>query len=989
VHNNISSLYLNRKKETPVKNIEKSLQHSKLALEIFTKSLVPVDWAQAQNNLANALSKRFQEEQSPDIDEILKHYNLAMEIYTREGFPFEWANIQCGIGIVYRDLIFEDSAKNIETSIEFFNKAGECYKRENYLFELAKTKNELGRAYDKRILGNHVGNIETAIFHFDEALNILKRNDYPFEWAMAQNNRANSYLNRIKGDRSENIEFAITCCNDALGVWTKEAFPEGWAIIQNNLANAHTERISGDRVDNIERAIFFYGNALTVMNREYFPKYWASIQNNLSKAYGFRLIGDEIKNRELAIHYCNEALKVYTKENYPEKWAIAQNNLGEAYKKRLNGDRSENMEKSIECYIHAMEVHTQDSFPREWAMIENNLATAFMDRISGKRDNNIEMALFHYDQALMVFEKEQSPLGWANLQNNKGNALYERILGDHSENIKQAILSYEKALEILHPELFPNYCRRTAHRLGDIFFNQSLWKDAAGSYQLAIEASERLYQASLFRSSREAELLEAGDLYRKTAYSLAKSGLMNDAVVVLERGRARGLSEALCRDRADLERIQTIDPESYRLYKKAIELLRQLDIIKSNRGSTSSKSKIRYESLREIALEAQNKLSQAIERIRCVPGYEGFLNKPNFNDIIDAVTKDMPIIYLLSTPDDGLGLCVHFFIDGSGSQGITTKSIHLKGLNEDYLRTLLDNWIHNYHAWLGNFSEENKKLWLDTIDNVTGILWEKLMDPVFHLLQPLGFKSAFFISTGLLSLLPIYAAWKIKDGKRNYALDELSFAFAPSSRTITQSRRIARSTQANKLLAIDEPMPVKASHLPTSSIEVAAIKGFFRESEILAHEMAKCDDLLRAIQKSDVVHFSCHGGVNWNRPEKSGLLMANDEMLTIEDLFEVNLKGARMATLSACETGIIGTKLPDEVISLPSAFLRAGFAGVVASLWTVSDKSTGALMKSFYEFWQKDGLTPVIALRKAQLQLREIKGFEHPFYWAAFYLTGV
>jgi len=37
--------------------------------------------------------------------------------------------------------------------------------------------------------------------------------------------------------------------------------------------------------------------------------------------------------------------------------------------------------------------------------------------------------------------------------------------------------------------------------------------------------------------------------------------------------------------------------------------------------------------------------------------------------------------------------------------------------------------------------------------------------------------------------------------------------------------------------------------------------------------------------------------------------MANDEILTIKDLFELHLEGARLATLSACETGVPGTKL--------------------------------------------------------------------------------
>jgi CHAT domain-containing protein len=117
--------------------------------------------------------------------------------------------------------------------------------------------------------------------------------------------------------------------------------------------------------------------------------------------------------------------------------------------------------------------------------------------------------------------------------------------------------------------------------------------------------------------------------------------------------------------------------------------------------------------------------------------------------------------------------------------------------------------------------------------------------------------------------------------------------------------------------------------------------------------------------------------------------MANDEILTIKDLFELHLAGARPATLSACETGIPGARLPDEVVSLPSAFIRAGFAGAVGSLWTVQDDSTSELMTRFYRFWQQKGIPPVQALTEAQKELIGQEKFRHPFYWAAFYMTGV
>ena len=204
-------------------------------------------------------------------------------------------------------------------------------------------------------------------------------------------------------------------------------------------------------------------------------------------------------------------------------------------------------------------------------------------------------------------------------------------------------------------------------------------------------------------------------------------------------------------------------------------------------------------------------------------------------------------------------------------------------------------------------------------------------------------EQVFLIPTGLLSLLPLHAAWRDEGGRREYFQDLLPVSYIPSARALVHARRTARAASAEKLLAIDEPRLLKPSPLPNSHAEVLAISSLFKNpSEILEHEKATRSAVLQALPKAQVAHFSCHGGANWSDPEKSGLLMANDEILTIKDLFELHLAGARLATLSACETGVPGTKLPDEVVSLPSAFIRAGFAGAIGSLWTVPDKSTAS-----------------------------------------------
>lgn len=120
-----------------------------------------------------------------------------------------------------------------------------------------------------------------------------------------------------------------------------------------------------------------------------------------------------------------------------------------------------------------------------------------------------------------------------------------------------------------------------------------------------------------------------------------------------------------------------------------------------------------------------------------------------------------------------------------------------------------------------------------------------------------------------------------------------------------------------------------------------------------------------ALPKHTVLHFACHASVNFQQPLNSGLAMANYESLTLRDFLDLHLPGTRLAVLSACETGLPGAELPDEVLSLPAGLLQAGLAGVAASLWSVADISTMMLMVRFYELWRKDCREPMEALREA------------------------
>ena len=138
--------------------------------------------------------------------------------------------------------------------------------------------------------------------------------------------------------------------------------------------------------------------------------------------------------------------------------------------------------------------------------------------------------------------------------------------------------------------------------------------------------------------------------------------------------------------------------------------------------------------------------------------------------------------------------------------------------------------------------------------------------------------------------------------------------------------------------------------------------------------------------------------------------MALDNPITLRDLLARRLNGTRLVVLAACETAFPGAELPDEVVSLPTGLLRAGARAAIGSLWSVDDLATMVLLTHFYELLGKGELSLSVALRDAQQWVRDLTSdartaafptvdfsgsgepglnpYAHPFWWAAFQLTG-
>jgi CHAT domain-containing protein len=150
-------------------------------------------------------------------------------------------------------------------------------------------------------------------------------------------------------------------------------------------------------------------------------------------------------------------------------------------------------------------------------------------------------------------------------------------------------------------------------------------------------------------------------------------------------------------------------------------------------------------------------------------------------------------------------------------------------------------------------------------------------------------------------------------------------------------------------------------------------------------------------------------GANHNPDRATEGMPFDDGILTALEVAELDLGNTELVVLSACETGLGRAAGGEGLLGLQRAFQVAGARTVVASLWKVDDGATQQLMSEFYSnLWQRH-LTPMEALRQAQLYILNGTGVTgsargvgapepgpvvrkharaHPRFWAAWVLSG-
>ncbi len=260
-------------------------------------------------------------------------------------------------------------------------------------------------------------------------------------------------------------------------------------------------------------------------------------------------------------------------------------------------------------------------------------------------------------------------------------------------------------------------------------------------------------------------------------------------------------------------------------------------------------------------------------------------------------------------------------------------------------------------------------------------LYNKLLRP---LEAELGNRSLLIVPHGFLHYVPFAA---LHDGN-NYLVQNRVLRYLPSA-SVLRYLKPSRTESIDSILVLGNPdLGDSRLDLPNAEVEARMIADMLPGNELLVRKKATKAAFKQFAPNFHYLHIASHGQFNSDNAMISRLLLAKDGQedgsLTVNELYNVHLD-ADLVTLSACETGLGKVLNGDDLVGLTRGFLYAGSSSVVASLWQVDDEATSELMKRFYTNL-KNGMPKRDALRQAQLDTR--KEFPHPFFWAAFFLTG-
>ncbi|MEM9542493.1 MAG: tetratricopeptide repeat protein [Cyanobacteria bacterium P01_E01_bin.42] len=655
-----------------------------------------------------------------------------------------------------------------------------------------------------------------------------------------------------------------------------------------------------------------------------------------------------------------------------------------------------------------------------------------------------EEAIASYDKSMKI--KPDYYFAWY----NRGNSLY------FLERYEEAIASYDKAIRIK-----PNYYFAWSHK-GNLLYFLERYEEAIASFDKAIEIEpsdnttwRNWHIAVRNQSDPFSYWLKAQDFCDRTLDTLSFTEFPEKYIAILRQllklcnylGDKHTSQQRLEQGTQLLEKLLG-DPDNTENQQK-IDLARKFAPffqLQVDRKANSNNPQDIIEAL-DIAEERKN---TCLHWLQTGWVYK-FPQKTSYADIQKLLKPRTAIVYWHISP-----LAITTFILKKDTNPIVFSDGQPQNPQQGYRFALesssvtsnpsASEQVYNFEQWLKDWQnayhnynphdlktqdERQSKSWIQDmesrLDNLRNIL---NIDRIFDSLQKID--RVILIPHRQLHLLPLHQFFR-----------HLTVTHLPSARIGLYLKQILgnhnnsnrqNTPDSSSLLNVEQ-----ANELPFAFLEAATLNLFFPNNQTYRGEKVTRAKIVDAVAKNQgIFHFTGHAYHNSDKPLESALILANEQELTLKDIFRdetLQLSNYFLICLSACETGITSQQnLIDEYVGLVSGFLKMGANYVLSTLWTVEERATGLLLSQFYHRYQQSR-DPAIALKQSQnwlkrathqdiakwyndlaekflksdrlnkLQrflLREAKReadlakieesahpYANPYYWAAFIITGI
>jgi len=265
-------------------------------------------------------------------------------------------------------------------------------------------------------------------------------------------------------------------------------------------------------------------------------------------------------------------------------------------------------------------------------------------------------------------------------------------------------------------------------------------------------------------------------------------------------------------------------------------------------------------------------------------------------------------------------------------------------------------------------------------------LYDLLVRPAEVDLAKTSVKTLVFVLDGGLRNIPMASLY---DGQQ-YLVQKYAIALSPGLQLLAP-----KSLEPVKLKALTAGLTEARngfSALKGVSVELDQIKSEL-PSTILLNQNFTSKALQTKTEESTfpIIHLATHGEFS-SQIDKT-FILAWDKRVSVDELNNIiQARGSstsssliELLVLSACETAT-GDKR--AALGLAGVAVQSGARSTIASLWSVQDQPTAALMNQFYKNLANSHMTKAEALRQAQITLLKQSAFQRPISWAPYVLIG-